>query len=111
VVALAALEAMEAGRVVLRTASGEGRRRLLGRARDATGEEQEDPSSQWVTTACTKAVARFWSALRSFAALGVPKKGWRDVGHDHPILWVEEGRVGCAEPLGLGQELGFPVEG
>jgi hypothetical protein len=24
---------------------------------------------------------------------------------------VEEGRVGCAEPLGLGQELGFPVEG
>ncbi len=33
------------------------------------------------------------SRLRSFAALGVPRHGWDEVGPDHPVLAVEGGRL------------------
>lgn len=97
VVAMAALEAMERGRLALRTATGGGRVQQQ--------QQQQQPPPQAVEQACLTAVARFWSTLQAFAALGVPECGWGDVGPSHPILWVAEGRVGCAEPLALGQEL------
>ena len=46
-----------------------------------------------------RAVVDFWARLRSFAGLGVPRRGWDRVGPQHPILAVagEQGR--CAAPV------------
>ena len=43
-------------------------------------------------------LAKFWALLRDFAALGLPRKGWGDVGVDHPFLFVTGGRLVCAMP-------------
>ena len=44
------------------------------------------------------AVADFWASLRHFALLGVPRRGWTQVGALHPFLRVVEGRLVCAGP-------------
>jgi hypothetical protein len=93
VIAMAALAAMETGRLALRTATKGARM-------------QQQQLLQAVEQACLGAVSSFWATLCSFAALGVPESGgWGEVGPDHPILWVAGGKVGCAGPLAMGQEL------
>lgn len=92
VIAMAALTAMETGRVKLRAAQRGGGAATVGEGTP-------------LQRACTKAAARFWEALHSFAALGIPKKGWEKVGACHPILSVSDGRIRCAEPLAVGGEM------
>jgi hypothetical protein len=41
-------------------------------------------------------VAQFWAHLRDFAELGLPVRGWGDVGPDHPFLRVVGGRLEVA---------------
>ncbi|GIL42183.1 hypothetical protein Vafri_245 [Volvox africanus] len=48
-----------------------------------------------------RAVADFWARLHSFAALGIPRRGWDQVGSQHPILAVAGGQVQCAAPITL----------
>ncbi|GIL55468.1 hypothetical protein Vafri_11032 [Volvox africanus] len=48
-----------------------------------------------------RAVADFWARLHSFAALGIPRRGWDRVGPQHPILAVAGGQVQCAAPIAL----------
>ena len=42
--------------------------------------------------------AKFWALLRDFADLGLPRKGWGDVGVKHPFLSVTGGRLVCTGP-------------
>ena len=43
------------------------------------------------------ALVKFWSLLRDFADLGLPRKGWGGVPAGHPFLRVVAGRLVCAE--------------
>ena len=88
VVCLAAVSAMERGRRALRVA----RRAAVAGGAAAV-------SAEGVAAVCRVAVADFWSRLRGFAALGVPRKGWRLVGPAHPVLRVEAGRMCVADPV------------
>lgn len=77
VVALSALDAMEWAR------------RYLHRVR---------PYSPAVPAAVRAGiVAKFWAALRDFADLGVPRKGWGAVPADHSFLFLVGGRLRVAE--------------
>ncbi|PNH09418.1 hypothetical protein TSOC_003941 [Tetrabaena socialis] len=96
-VALAALSAMERARVGLRAAT----RHAAGGAAagGAAGAGVAPPPA--VEVAKARAVLEFWQRLRGFAELGVPSRGWGEVGAEHPILSVEDGRMRCAPPAGL----------
>jgi hypothetical protein len=41
-------------------------------------------------------LVKFWSLLRDFADLGLPRKGWDGVSAGHPFLRVVAGRLVCA---------------
>ncbi len=59
------------------------------------GEDGDSPLER----ACARAAADFWVRLRSFAALGVPRRGWGQVGPNHPVLSVVDGRLRVAQPV------------
>ena len=96
VVSLAALSAMERARAGLRAAT-------RGHA-SQPGEETQEPTAAGtpLEVARARAVLDFWQRVQGFAELGVPRRGWEDVGPDHPILSVVDGRLVCAQPIGLG---------
>ncbi|PNH12411.1 hypothetical protein TSOC_000628 [Tetrabaena socialis] len=106
VVALAALAAMEHARrhlrAAIRPAAAEGAEAdatgAAARPQPEVGSGEEVPQ---VEMAKARAVLEFWQRLRGFAALGVPRRGWDEVGSDHPILSVADGRMRCAHPAGL----------
>lgn len=117
VVSMAMLWAAEHARQGLRAAAKGGGPGVQGRAGGPQGsarvrrglqaaaggsQAQAAATATPLQEACLRAAALFWSALRSFAALGMPKRGWQDVGTSHPILWVSGGQVHCAGPLPLG---------
>ena len=81
VVSLATVSAMERGR-----------RHLVTRRRQGQSDEEI------LAGAVLCAVADFWASLRHFALLGVPRRGWTQVGALHPFLRVVEGRLVCAGP-------------
>ncbi len=95
VVSLAALSAMEAGRRYLRA------RTRAAEAQPTQQQQQEAAGPTALERARSIAIADFWARLKGFAALGVPKKGWRQVGPHHPLLAVAGGRVRCANPVGF----------
>jgi hypothetical protein len=106
VVALAALAAMEHARrhlrAAIRPAAAEGAE--AGAAGAAAGPQPEVGGGEEVPRiemAKARAVLEFWQRLRGFAELGVPRRGWEEVGGDHPILSVVNGRMHCAHPAGL----------
>ena len=71
------------------------------------GEEAQEPTGgaaagSPLEVARARAVLDFWQRAQGFAELGVPRRGWEDVGPDHPILSVVDGRLVCAQPIGLG---------
>ncbi len=78
VVCLSALSAMEHGRRHLHA--------------------QSHPDGRCVAAACTRAVVDFWSRLRDFAALGMPK-GWKSVPADHPFLGIQHDKLRYNGPL------------
>jgi hypothetical protein len=41
------------------------------------------------------AEAAFVGRLRDYAGLGVPKKGWGEVGETHPFLQIRDGKLRC----------------
>ena len=45
-----------------------------------------------------RALADFWSRMRGFARLGVPRQGWGSVGPSHPLLRVVNGLLICDFP-------------
>ena len=98
IVAPAALTAMEKARVGLRAASNHTTGGAAGQA-TATASAQGIPPP--VEVAKARAVLEFWQRIRSFAALGVPRKGWDGVGPDHPILSVHEGHLTAAMPADI----------
>ncbi len=75
------------------------------RARATQASSQGSASSQQggedggspLERACARAAADFWVRLRSFAALGVPRRGWGQVGPNHPVLSVVDGRLRVAQ--------------
>jgi hypothetical protein len=96
VVSLAALSAMERARAGLRAAT-------RGHASQPEEETQEPTAAGTpLEVARARAVLDFWQRVQGFAELGVPRRGWEDVGPDHPILSVVDGRLVCAQPIGLG---------
>lgn len=84
VVVLAAITAMEQGRRFMAAAMA--------------GEAQEPPGPALSERAITRVVVEFWGRLRGFAALGLPKKGWGQVGPRHPFLRVVAGELQCSRP-------------
>jgi hypothetical protein len=42
----------------------------------------------------------FW--MRGFAASGLPRKGWGEMGPRHPFLFVVAGELRCSRPERLG---------
>ena len=95
VVCLAALSAMERGRMGMRADT----RYIPG-----PNENVEAGAPTPVEVAKARAVLDFWQRLRGFAELGMPKHGWDGVGPDHPILAVAGEHLQCAQPVGLGNE-------
>ena len=89
VVVLAALSAMERARTRLRAVTNAG---------PPEGMETEG-ATEPVEIAKAEAVTGFWRRLQDFAGLGVPRKGWREVGMAHPLLAVQGGRKGSATRL------------
>lgn len=79
---LAAASAMERGRWALRTA------RLAAVVGGSAAVSRER-----VAAVCRLAVADFWPRLHGFVALGVPRRGWRLVGPDHPVQRAAAGRI------------------
>ena len=55
-------------------------------------QQHEDPPAP-LEIAKAEAVTGFWRRLYDFAGLGVPRKGWREVGPAHPLLAVQGGRI------------------
>ncbi|PNH05637.1 hypothetical protein TSOC_008074 [Tetrabaena socialis] len=54
-----------------------------------------------VEVAKARTVLKFWFRLRGVAAPRVPRRGREEVGAEHPILSVEDGRMRSAPPAGL----------
>ena len=106
IVALAALTAMEKARVGLRAASnhamGGGAEATDGLVQ-ATGSTQATPPA--IEVAKAREVLEFWQRIRGFAELGMPNQGWDEVGPNHPILSVAEGRLGAALPAEIEGEI------
>ena len=86
VVVLAAVSAMEGGR------------RFMAAAQK--GVPAASPGPALLERAITRVVVTFWSRLRGFAALGLPRKGWDSVGPRHPFLRVVSGVLECSRPEG-----------
>jgi hypothetical protein len=128
VVAMAALAAIEHGRVRLRgmtrAAAAQGDQAAAAAAAPteaaaaatagAEADPDEVPPTQLtppqpgvnpIELACARAVADFWSRLLQFAQLGVPRKGWEGVDATHPILAVVDGMLLCALPQAMELEL------
>ena len=87
---LAAISAMETGRPAM------GASRVRERA---AAQQQTDGTEDM---AARRAVSDFWSGLYGFAELGLPRKGWAEVGARHPILQVQNGCLICRGPLATG---------
>jgi hypothetical protein len=114
VVAMAALAAMERGRCVLYAAR---RRWLSATATTAPPntqqqiglpqllDQQQQQSPQEIATeqAIQTAVIDLWGRIKSFAALGIPRKGWDEVGEQHPFLRIVNGRLCCHISTDAGQ--------
>ncbi len=84
VVVLAAITTMEQGRRFM--------------AATLAGDPQEAPGPSLLERAITRVVVDFWGRLRGFAALGLPRKGWGQVGPRHPFLRGVAGELQCARP-------------
>ncbi len=71
------------------------------------GEEAQEPTAGAAAgtpleVARARTVLDFWQRAQGFTELGVPRHGWEDVGPYHPILSVVDGRLVCAQSIGLG---------
>ena len=62
------------------------------------GDPQENPGPSLMERAISRVVVEFWGRLRGFAALGVPRRGWDQVGPRHPFLRVAAGELHCSRP-------------
>ena len=129
VVVMAALAAIEHGRVRLRgmtraaaaqggqAAAAAAAATTVAAAADAAGTEPDldeipptqltppQPGVNPVELACARAVADFWSRLLQFSQLGVPRKGWDEVDATHPILAVVNGELLSAMPQAMELEV------
>ena len=85
VVALAAITAMEQGRRFMAATLKKG--------------PPQVPGPALTEQAITRVVVDFWSRLEGFGALGLPSKGWDQVGPHHPFLRVVEGQLVCARSV------------
>jgi hypothetical protein len=127
VVALAALTAMERARAGLRAVGRRAAAAGAGAAAADSGalDDEEDGPSQGFGAAAAapggaadaeaggpsppspldvakaRAVADFWQRLVGFAELGLPPKGWGDVGSANPILSVVDGELRCCPAVAL----------
>jgi hypothetical protein len=54
-----------------------------------------DPGSMSVGT---RVVVKFWRRLQGFEALGLPRKGWGQVGPRYPFLRGLAGELHCSRP-------------
>jgi hypothetical protein len=84
VVVLAAITAME-----------QGRRFMVA---TLAGDPQEAPGPSLLERGITRVVIDFWGRRRGFAALGLPRKGWGQVGLRHPFLRGVAGELHCVRP-------------
>jgi hypothetical protein len=84
VVVLAAITAMEQGRRFM--------------AAQLAGDPPENPGPSLTERAISRVVVEFWGRLRGFAALGMPRRGWGQVGPRHPFLRVVAGELHCSRP-------------
>ncbi len=58
----------------------------------------EAPGPSLLERAITRVVVEFWGRLRGFAAHGLPRKGWGQVGPRHPFPSGVAGELHCAWP-------------
>lgn len=92
VVVLAALSAIEDARRRLRAGY------RAARQQGDTTNAVEDGAPSPLEVAKAEAVTGFWRRLHEFAGLGLPRKGWREVGVGHPLLAVQNGRIRVQQP-------------
>jgi hypothetical protein len=60
------------------------------------GDPQETPGPSFLERTITRVVVEFWGSLRGFAALGLPMKGWGQVGRTWPETPFSERGCGRA---------------
>jgi hypothetical protein len=85
VVSLAALSAIERARAGLRAAT---RGHALEPGKEAQGPTAGAAAGTPLEVARARAELDFWQWAQGFAELGVPRRGWDDVGPDHPMAWL-----------------------
>jgi hypothetical protein len=91
VVVLAALGAVEVGRRFMCAELRRAAAAAVAAGAAAGGAPRVEPGPRLCDRAVVRAVADFWSRLRGFARLGVPRKGWDEVGAGPPVLRVVGG--------------------
>jgi hypothetical protein len=59
--------------------------------------QSDTPAPSLMERAITRVVVEFWGRPRGFAALGLPRKGWGQVGPRHPFLRGVAGELYCGD--------------